>query len=349
MKIGVIDIFCGIGGLSYGFSRAGLDVLCGIDLDASCKYAFEANLAAPFLQESVSDISVANLRRIYSESGVDRTVLIGCAPCQPFSLYTRKYRKRGKVDRRWDLLKEFCRLALGAKPDVISMENVPRLRFHPVFLEFLTKLERAGYYVAYDVLRAEQFGVPQRRSRLVLLASRYGSIALPKPTHLGKEKTVRQTIGKLPPVRAGVRHPKDRLHGGRGLTPINLARLKATRKSGGSWKEWDPALQLDCHKKSTGHSFRSVYGRMSWDAPSPVITTQCLGIGNGKFGHPSQDRAITIREASMLQSFPKSFKLAKLGEPISQIHLARQIGNAVPPRLGLVIAKAIRSHLAAAR
>jgi DNA (cytosine-5)-methyltransferase 1 len=128
---------------------------------------------------------------------------------------------------------------------------------------------------------------------------------------------------------------------------MNLRRLRATRE-GGSWKDWDEDLQLDCHKKDGGRSFRAVYGRMSWDEPSPVITTQCLGIGNGRFGHPSQDRAISIREAAILQSFPPDFDFVPEDEDVCGLHLARQIGNAVPPRLGQAIARSIKLHLKAA-
>jgi DNA (cytosine-5)-methyltransferase 1 len=344
MKIGVIDLFCGIGGLSYGFHKRGFRMLAGVDSDESCKYAFEANIKAPFIAKSVSDLKAVELKRLFAEANVDKRVLIGCAPCQPFSIYSGPHQKKGKDDDRWALLREFSRLALAVKPDVISMENVPRLKLHPIFDEFVGSLQKAGYKVSFGTMRAEQFGVPQRRSRLVLLASLNGTIDLPEPTHIGRTVTVRQAIGHLPPVEAGETSPVDRLHSARNLTLQNLDRLKST-KEGGSWKDWDEALQLDCHKKDGGKSFRSVYGRMNWDAPAPVITTQCLGIGNGRFGHPKQNRAITIREAALLQSFPKSFKFVKPRQPVIGLHLARQIGNAVPVKLGTAIAKAIHVHL----
>jgi DNA (cytosine-5)-methyltransferase 1 len=224
------------------------------------------------------------------------------------------------------------------------MENVPRLRLHPIFERFVSALRKGGYSVTFETLRAQQFGVPQKRARLVLFASRHGEVPMPKPTHKGRERTVRDAIGDLPPIRAGKTHPTDRLHGGRGLSKRNFARIKHTKR-GGSWKDWDRSLQLACHRKRSGKSFRSVYGRMLWDEPSPVITTQCLGIGNGRFGHPVQNRAITVREAALLQSFPKGFKFVPPKDPVVQLHLARQIGNAVPVKLGNVIAKAIRKHL----
>jgi DNA (cytosine-5)-methyltransferase 1 len=225
------------------------------------------------------------------------------------------------------------------------MENVPRLARHPVFAEFVRGLEDAGYKVTYDRLRAEQFGVPQRRTRLVLLASRLGEIALPNPTHIGRPLTVRDAIGKLPKIAAGALNNEDRLHVTRGLSALNARRLKST-KEGGSWKDWDEDLQLRCHKRKSGKSFRSVYGRMTWDEPAPVITTQCLGIGNGRFGHPEQDRAISIREAALLQTFPKRFRFARSDDKLSGLQLARQIGNAVPVKLGSAIARAIKRHLA---
>ena len=208
-----------------------------------------------------------------------------------------------------------------------------------------SQLENLGYTVTYQLVRAHHFGVPQRRTRLVLFASKFGKIELIKATHKASPRTVREAIGHLPPISAGeVPRIGDRLHRSRGLSSINLKRLKSS-KQGGSWRDWDKDLQLDCHRKESGKSFRSVYGRMHWDAPSPVITTQCLGIGNGRFGHPSQDRAISIREAALLQSFPMNFKFIPPRAPVYGLILARQIGNAVPVLLARVIARSIRSHL----
>jgi DNA (cytosine-5)-methyltransferase 1 len=180
---------------------------------------------------------------------------------------------------------------------------------------------------------------------LVLFASLWGKVEMAPPTHRNKPRTVRDTIGNLPEIRAGEKCRSDRLHVTRNLTDRNLERLRSTAQ-GGSWKDWDERLQLACHKKKRGKSFRSVYGRMSWDAPSPVITTQCLGIGNGRFGHPKQDRAISIREAALLQSFPKAFRFLPPRAQINGVQLARQIGNAVPVKLGRAIARSIKHHLA---
>jgi DNA (cytosine-5)-methyltransferase 1 len=345
MKIGVVDVFCGIGGLSHGFSTEGFDVIAGIDSDASCRFAYETNIKAKFIEADVTGLNGRQLSKLFNQRNLSYRVLIGCAPCTPFSIYTGRYRKiRRRRDKQWQLLNEFSRLVEGTKPDVISMENVPRLIRHPIFRRFTQKLESAGYTVTFEKVRAHHYGVPQRRSRLVLLASLWGPVSLLPPTHLSRFKTVRDAIGHLPKIEAGESSRSDRLHKCRKLSPKNLARLQATNE-GGSWQDWDGELQLACHKKKKGASFRSVYGRMRWNAPSPVITTQCLGIGNGRFGHPVQDRAISVREAALLQSFPKRFCFLPPRELVNTTELARHIGNAVPPRLGRIIARSIKRHL----
>jgi DNA (cytosine-5)-methyltransferase 1 len=344
MNIGVVDLFCGIGGLSYGFKSEGLNVLAGIDSDPSCKYSFETNVKAIFLPTDVAQVSGRQLAQLFARRKTTYRVLVGCAPCPPFSIYTGRYRKEKRPDARWQLLKEFARLVQATKPDVVSMENVPRITRHPVFSDFVADLEAAGYTVTYRKVRADHYGVAQRRARLVLFASLWGEVKLPPQTHRNQPVTVRDVIGGLPRIEAGESCPSDRLHAARGLSPKNMARIKATVE-GGAWEDWDQDLQLACHKRQEGRSFRSVYGRMRWDAPSPVITTQCLGIGNGRFGHPDQDRAISIREAALLQSFPRKFRFVPPGAPVNGAELARQIGNAVPIKLSRIIARAIKRHL----
>jgi DNA (cytosine-5)-methyltransferase 1 len=280
-------------------------------------------------------------------SGQPWRILVGCAPCQPFSIYTGRYRRgveQQAEDQRWQLLEEFARLVEELRPDIVSMENVPRVALHPVFKAFVERLTAAGYHVNFKKVRAEDYGVPQKRARLVLFASIFGSVQMVPPTHRAQPRTVRDAIGKLPPIAAGQTSEDDHVHFCRNLSEKNLRRLQATPE-GGSWKNWDTDLILDCHKKPGGVSFRSVYGRMRWDEPSPVITTQCLGIGNGRFGHPEQDRAISIREAALLQSFPPSFELIPADEPANGNRLARQIGNAVPVNLAKAVARSIREHL----
>jgi DNA (cytosine-5)-methyltransferase 1 len=347
MHATVVDLFCGVGGLSYGFKTEGFAVKAGIDSDPSCEYAFETNVGAPFIAKDIKRLSAAQVARAFGGTQAGYRVLIGCAPCAPFSIYTGRYRKARRRDhhRKWELLKEFTRLALATKPDIVSMENVPRLQRHPIFKRFVASLRENGYVVSHYKVRADRYGVPQRRSRLVLFASRFGEIKMLPPTH-ERPVTVREAIGQLPRIKAGTAHRNDRLHMSRALSETNLRRLRATGP-GGSWKDWSPEMQLACHKKRKGKSFRSVYGRMRWNEAAPVITTQCLGIGNGRFGHPEQNRAISVREAALLQTFPLKFRFVAPTKPVIGIHLARQIGNAVPVRLGRIIARSIKRHLQA--
>jgi DNA (cytosine-5)-methyltransferase 1 len=346
MRASVVDLFCGVGGLSYGFKKEGFEIAAGIDTDPSCRYAYETNLGARFSAQDIRELPSSQVARIFDARKSDYRVLIGCAPCSPFSLYTRRYRKAKRRDRnrKWQLLEEFSRIALATRPDVVSMENVPRLRKHPIFRQFVAGLREAGYAVTYYHVRADHYGVPQRRSRLVLFASIFGEVDMLPETHLHRPITVREAIGGLPRIKAGVPCAEDRLHVTRGLTEKNLLRLTRTREGGG-WKDWPEHLRLPCHRKRGGKSFRSVYGRMRWNALGPVITTECLGIGNGRFGHPEQNRAISIREAALLQTFPKGFKFVPPRAPVIGVHLARQIGNAVPVRLAQIIARSIKRHL----
>lgn len=348
MKIGdiaVVDLFCGIGGLTHGFIREEFNVVAGIDIDETCKYAFEKNNNSKFISKSVSDISATELDKLFGNSKIK--VLIGCAPCQPFSSYTFKDPEK-RDNQKWKLLYEFQRLILETEPDIISMENVPQLinfKKAPVFNDFIETLKKQGYYVHFEIVNCTEYGIPQKRKRLVLIASKLGKINLiPKTHNKSNFVTVKDAIGDLPPIEDGEFHPQDRLHFARKLSPKNKIRIKNT-PYGGSWKDWPDELMLECHKKDSGKSYSSVYGRMKWEESSPTMTTHCLGYGNGRFGHPEQNRGISLREASILQSFPKKYVFFKEGHSYSSVMIARQIGNAVPVRLGEVIAKSIKEHL----
>lgn len=343
--IAVIDLFCGIGGLTHGFIREELNVVAGIDIDESCKFAFEKNNRAKFISQSVSDTTGSEIDHLFGEAKTK--ILIGCAPCQPFSSYTFKDSEK-KDNNKWKLLYDFERLIKETKPDIISMENVPQLinfKKAPIFQDFLSNLENEGYFVHYEIVNCQEYGIPQNRKRLVLLASKYGPINLIPKTHSKQNfVTVRDAIGNLPPIGDGEYDTNDRLHFSRKLSKTNKDRIKST-PYGGSWSDWPEHLKLECHKKESGKSYSSVYGRMKWEEPSPTMTTQCIGYGNGRFGHPEQNRGISLREAAILQSFPKSYKFAGDKEDISIVKIARQIGNAVPVKLGEIIAQSIKNHL----
>lgn len=338
-NISTVDLFCGVGGLTQGFVKEGLTVVAGIDLDGACRYAYEKNNEARFLERDISDVSVDELAQLFGKSEIK--VLAGCAPCQPFSTYSHRY----DIERneRWSLLYEFARLAEGALPNVITMENVPSVQKHDVFHDFISQLEGLGYHVWFQVVDSSHYGLPQTRKRMVLLASLHGPIRMIERTHI-KPKTVRQAIGRLKPISAGETATHDRLHASATLTDINLKRIKAS-KPGGTWRDWPEELVADCHKEQSGKTYPSVYGRMEWNKPAPTMTTQCFGFGNGRFGHPDQDRAISLREAAVLQGFPRNYKFVPKGQKVNFTALGRMIGNAVPVGLGQAIALSIKKHL----
>lgn len=343
-RIEVVDLFCGIGGLSYGMKTAGFNILAGFDLDHTCQYAYEFNTGGEFIYKDIKDVTGSDITSRYSSGAIK--VLAGCAPCQPFSSYA--FKNKHKDPDKYDLLYEFGRLVREVKPDIVTMENVPaiqKFKLKPVLNDFLNILKDEDYKIWCDIVYCPSFGIPQTRKRLVLIASRFGNVEPLRPTH-DKENyiTVRDIIGELPALNAGQKDPNDPLHRCRALSKLNLIRIKSTPEGGG-WKSWPEDLVLDCHKKEGGKSFGSVYGRMKWNEPSPTMTTQCTGIGNGRFGHPSQNRAISAREAALLQTFPINYRFFKDEKSISLTIASRYIGNAVPPKLGEIIAKSIIYHL----
>jgi DNA (cytosine-5)-methyltransferase 1 len=345
----VIDLFCGVGGLTHGFVKEKFKIDAGIDFDKSCKYAFEANNKAKFLYKDVTELRPEELNSLYRKK--HRKILVGCAPCQPFSIYNHKNSNNGQrktVDEKWKLLYSFANLVEETNPEIISMENVPLLmKFNDgkVFKDFVKRLEKNGYIVTWSIVNAQDYGVPQRRKRLILFGSKHGKLELIPPTIKdGKFKTVKDAIGNLPIIEDGIAHPNDSIHRARKLTELNKKRIQAT-KEGGFWRDWDKSLWLECHKKESGKTFRSVYGRMKWDEVAPTMTTYCTGLGNGRFGHPEQDRAISLREAALIQSFPKDYKFHNPKASFSSPTIARQIGNAVPVDLGVAIAKSIKLHI----
>ena len=341
IKLKAIDLFCGIGGLSYGLKKAGIDVVAGIDIDESCQYAYETN-NAPFINKSISDVSIKELKTLYK--GSDIRILAGCAPCQTFSKHTLKDRNRNK-SQKWRLLDDFANKIREIQPEIVSMENVPQLVKYDVFKDFITVLKENGYFVSYKTVYCPDYGIPQNRSRLVLLASLLGEIKLISKTHTcQKYKTVRQTIGNLSKIEPGTPSLKDTLHRSMNLTDINLRRMKQS-KPGGSWEDWDKELLVNCHKKKSGKTYSSVYGRMEWDEPSPTVTTQFYAFGTGRFGHPEQDRALSLREGALLQTFPMKYKFFADNEEIYFKRIGRHIGNAVPVRLGEIIGRSINKHL----
>lgn len=339
-KVYAVDLFCGAGGLTHGLERAGIDVRLGVDIDPACRYPYSSNNNAKFELKSVEDLHADEVKKAFRKNGIN--LLAGCAPCQTFSTYNRK---ASQDDERWWLLLQFSRLVRETSPELVTMENVPSLINQNVFKSFVEELEQANYHVTYQIVNCADYGLPQHRKRLVLLASKLGSINLLQPHEIGvNSQTVREAIADLPPLQAGEANETDPLHQSSSLSPTNLDRIKASRP-GGTWRDWEEQLVAECHKKGSGKTYPSVYGRMSWDEPAPTMTTQFFGFGNGRFGHPEQDRAISLREGAILQSFPKEYKFVPPEEPIAIKTVGRLIGNAVPVKLGEVIGLSIRVHL----
>nr|WP_321327850.1 DNA cytosine methyltransferase [Alcaligenes faecalis] len=343
--IEAIDLFCGAGGLSCGLASQGVRVIAGIDVDPACQYPYEANHnGAKFLLRDITTIEGAELNSLWS--GKALRLLAGCAPCQPFSSYANT----ATVDKaKWRLLREFARLVEECQPDLVTMENVPRLQKAQPFKDFVRTLKREGYMLDYSILNAADYGAPQQRKRLVLVASRLGPVAAPTPTHKGSENwvTVRDAIGHLEKIKDGQAYKNDPLHVASTLSDINRARIRAS-KPGGTWRDWPNELVAACHQRESGKHSSGVYGRMEWDKPAPTMTTLCNGYGNGRFGHPEQHRGISLREAAIFQSFPQDYQFTREGDRVVIKTVARLIGNAVPPKLGEAVAKAIYASLPAA-
>ncbi|MCZ4625329.1 MULTISPECIES: DNA cytosine methyltransferase [Rhodococcus] len=331
----VIDFFSGCGGTSAGFKTAGMNIVAGIDSDHDAAATFRRNFrGSSFIEADIKTVTTEQVAELIPSEAI--TLFSGCAPCQPFS---RQNGHRSLNDPRRNLLGEFQRFVTHLRPHLIVVENVPGLQ-SPVqkgpLEEFLKSISSQGYSFEVGVLRALEYGVPQERRRLVIVASRIGYPVLPPPTHaVGKRRarTVRQAIGNLPPIRAGEVDERDPDHAAMKLSEANQIRIQATPE-GGDRRDWDSSLVPDCHVVHGGHT--DAYGRMWWDRPATGLTTRCLSYSNGRFGHPEQDRAISLREAACLQTFSRRFRFE--GSLTSR---GRQVGNAVPPLMARRIGEAL--------
>lgn len=352
MSYKVIDLFSGSGGSALGFHQAGFEIKVAVDIDKDASETFKVNFPnASVIASDISYISGETLLEEASEENGDNIVLIACPPCQGFSSARRK--REGRLDPRNKLIYEFLRIVEEIMPYAFVMENVPGLangNGKPIFLDILNNLQKFGYTTVHEVVEAPNYGIPQKRKRLVVIGTRDKNVRLtfPKHTHsnpgnlsengLLPWKTVRESISDLPPIRAGEIHPQYSLHRASNLSELNLLRMINTPKDGGSRVSWPENLVLECHKKVKG--YKDIYGRVKWDTPSPTMTGGCAMISKGRFGHPEQDRAISLREAARLQTFPDDFKF--IGTVSS---IAAQIGNAVPPLLAKKIAETLMNAI----
>jgi len=335
-----IDFFCGCGGMTAGLIKAGVDVILGIDNDPICRETYERNNQVPFECADLRSYPFARIAKALEKKGRRPAIFAACAPCQPFS----KVRKSGvKKHPDMNLLNVFLRFVLKFEPEYVLCENVPRMESSKhgkrVILEFLANLVNHGYQVDYGVVNATDFGVPQNRWRFVIMASRVkGIVTIPEGPTAGSPPTVRDAIGYYPPLQAGEKRDDVPNHWAARLEPKNLERIRAVSRDGGDLRSVDVRLRPPSRKRfgKYGHgSFYDVYGRMKWDAPAPTLTTRCNSFSNGRYGHPEQDRAISIREAAALQSFPDSyvFHVKAVNDA------AKLIGNAVPVNLAYYLVK----------
>lgn len=343
-----VDFFCGCGGTSAGFSRAGIQAVLAIDKDPDAATTFGKNFpGVPFLNEDIRSIQATDIGSYMSCDEKSVWLFSACAPCQPFS----KHRHfRDHQDDKANLLAEFLRFIDEYSPDLVFVENVPGLaskadHFGP-FNELFEKLVSRGYLMDYREFNCWDFGVPQKRRRFALMGSRLGPIDFPRRTHgPGTSNpiytTVRDWIGDMPRIRAGERHRTVPNHRAAFLSILNLQRIRATPE-GGDRRHWRKGLRLDCHRNGF-EGYSDVYGRMRWDAPTSALTTRCISYSNGRFGHPTQDRAISAREAACLQTFPRTFVFEG-----SLNSVARQIGNAVPVLVAQRFGEKFVSHVMAA-
>ena len=343
MEAQVVDLFCGVGGLTRGLIDAGFEVVAGFDIDKTCKYTYTNNNHVKFYTKNIRKVAAKDILSCYKDGALK--ILVGCAPCQPFSQMRFKMGEMNETDEKYDLLSEFGRLIKEVKPDIVSMENVPSIRNTSVFSNFLKVLKDNGYYTdGGNVVYCPDYGIPQNRRRFVLLASRLGEIHLIPPTHDKHNVTVRQYIEDLPELEAGQVDPNDSLHRSASLSPLNLQRIRLS-VPGGTWKDWPEELRCACHRRDSGKTYASVYGRMKWDAIGPTITTQFYAYGTGRYGHPEQDRALSLREGALLQTFPRDYSFINPKVPFCMSDVARHIGNAVPVRLGQIVGFSIRKSL----
>lgn len=353
-----VDFFCGGGGMTRGFLDAGIEVVAGIDIDQACKETYEMNNPpATFLNEAIGVYTPEQLEsepRIEPSRSIGRDeddlVFVGCSPCQYWS-GMRTDKTKSQLTR--DLLIPFQDFISHFRPGYIVIENVPgilRRETESPLTGFRTFLCDEGYWsIAQDVVDVSNYGVPQTRKRFVLIASRVAEVALPNPVPDAPNK-VEDFIGdpkEFPVICDGHKDEIElRHHTTAGLSQTNKARIELTPKDGGSRNSWaDTELQLPVYAKNANDpkfGFNDVYGRMAWKRPAPTITTRFYSISNGRFGHPDQDRPISLREGARLQTFENTYGF--YAKTISEV--ARLIGNAVPPYLAKQIGIALLASYA---
>lgn len=337
-----IDFFCGGGGMTCGLRQAGIDVIAGVDFDENAKKTYEYNNPGSVFVHT----DVKKLRSNYFEKNFDvkknddHLILVGCSPCQYYSIINTDHTK---AELSKDLLMSFARFIEYYAPGYILVENVPGIVTNKdtILPKFLKKIEKLGYKHKEEIVDMSQYGVPQSRRRFSLIATRLDGVELRMPVKSNDVLTVADVLGErngFSRIAAGHKDKSEFQHTVAGLNNVSLQRMALTPHNGGNRLSWAnrPDLQLSCYI-GKDNIFKDNYGRMWWNRPSPTITTKFFSISNGRFAHPDEDRAISIREGATLQSFPKDYVF----KTNSIAGAARIIGNAVPceyaRRLGLII------------
>ncbi len=345
-KLTAIDLFSGGGGLSLGLEKAGFEVLLGIELNKEIAKTYAANHPkAKLLTKDIREVTGKEILRLVGKKKID--LIAGCPPCQGFSQLTEKWKRK---DPRNDLVLEMARIIEEVKPRMVMMENVPGLaaKGRRIFNQFITKLESLSYIVQKDVLQMADYGVPQSRRRLVLLAGMGFGIDMPQATHVRKgdlkkglkpwvpiAKVISSTDRPVTFSRA-VQYGGPELfnwHVVSDLKEISIKRLRLMRE-GADRRALPKNLRPKCHR-GDDKRFTNVYGRMKWDEVSPTITSGCTRPCMGRFGHPVRLRTISVREAALIQTFPKSYKL----KTRYMDYACDVVGNALPPRFAKIAGK----------
>ncbi|WP_158859343.1 DNA cytosine methyltransferase [Lunatibacter salilacus] len=341
-KFMAVDFFSGAGGMSCGFSQAGVKILAGIDIDNQFKQTYLANhKGAKFINKDIIRYQPEDLQEELNLAKFDdELIFIGCSPCQYWSkINTTKHKAAYTNNLIWD----FQRFIKYFMPGYIVVENVPGIinkKNNHILLDFLDFLTFQGYRSEHRIVRTDHYGVPQKRNRFVLIASRVkDKIVFPEP-EITNKLNVRNYIGPdqgFAKIDAGHLDKSDYAHSTSSLSALNLERIRSTPKNGGTREAWsqNPRLQIPAYM-GKDNIFRTIYGRMSWDKPAPTITTRFIAVSCGRFGHPEEDRGLSLREGATLQTFPKDYKF--IGGLVS---IAKQIGNAVPPEMAKRIAESI--------
>jgi len=344
-KLKAIDFFCSGGGMSFGLQESGINVIAGVDFDPDCEDTYEANIkGAKYVLADVEKLKEEDLsKEIDIKKNDDNLILIGCSPCQYWTIIRTN---KNKSKKSKNLLHEFHRFVKYYNPGYVVVENVPGImnkHKESGLDKFVNGLREQGYAVHYKVINLNNYSVPEMRKRFSLIANRVTKDEIfPKANN--SCPVVSDFLGEkngFHKIPAGHKDKTEFMHTVAGLSDVNIKRLKLTPKNGGSRYSWaDTDMQINAYKNKKGNiSFSDTYGRMSWDKPAPTITTKFFSISNGRFAHPEENRAISIREGATLQTFPKTYKF--IGSSIAVI--ARMIGNAVPPiyakQIGIIIIK----------